>query len=281
MSRFLLLLTAVSISVGCGSNPDQKGASNLQPPPNLGEANVVPFAPAPPPAVAVFDDANAIVVDPKDLGIGIDLGKRYPTQTIETTGMISEIDAVSANASSVGIANGEMELLCAVLEPQVWARLAPGQIVTLHGAKATIPGTLYSFAWKVVKADPNPCPIVNSKKMAEDFEFDATAAFEKYNEKWFYLTGKVTGVTMEEFDNSTMTMEGSSLWTVEVPMNHSFGDIVKTLKIGQSTTVLCRYESFDFKPSDRKLSVMGRPITTTFPVPGVTYGGVSPVEPSR
>lgn len=223
--------------------------------------------------VANFDDANAIVVDYKELGTGLTLDDKYPTQTIEITGTIAGVDAISATTTSVTFHGADFTpLLCALQVPQAWARLAPGQTVTLHGTRGSIPGTLYSFVWKVMKADANPCPVLTSEKWTAEFELDPEAAHQKYNNKWFYLTGKVAGIANQEADNSTITMEGASGWTVELGINHSYREIVNAIKTGERTTALCKYESYDFQPSTRKLTMMGAPITVEFPVPGVSYG---------
>ncbi len=286
MMRILVLFAAVAIFEGCSSNTNQNANPASQPAPSLGGTSVAQHepvvnsspSPAPSPAstAPTIDDANAILVAIKDLGIGLDLGEKYPTQTLEITGTISSIDAISETASSITFPSEDFTpLICAIQEPQIWARLAPGQTVTLHGTKGTVPGTLYSFVWKVLKADVNPCPIISSKQLTEEFERDGEEAHKKRNSTWFYLTGKVSGITMQEFDNCTVTMEGAPGWTIELPINHTYVEIVKSIKTGDSIASLCQYESYDFKATDRKISMLGRPITETFPVPGVSYGPTS------
>lgn len=212
---------------------------------------------------------EVIVLTPEELGAAMEY--KYPTQTVEVAGTIHSIGYISPELSMIflNIARGRGGISsCVVQESQAWSRFAPGQEVTLRGRAAKV-SPYIGFAYQVVKAGPNPAPILKAEDFAGEFAKDDSIARAKYRDRSFYLIGKVVSFERKPDDESTVTLQGQPDLPMTLKMDDSFNLIGGSLAAGKIITAMCT-------PSvgwsyDSGLNMNAVAITVPMPVPNVVY----------
>lgn len=224
-------------------------------------------------------DPNVVVVDQKTVSSSLELIEKYPTKTVEFSGVIDTVGVFreSESMSAVFLKPQSVGTMCPIHEPQVWAKLAPGQAVTLRGKKFDD----MDFAWKVHKAEPNPCPALTSTSFAQEFEDSPAESHDKYNNKSFYLTGKVIAIEPWETHHFLIKLEGSRDWSIDLQVNMQYEVFVKQIKPEQTISALCTYTNGYFQPDVHTSSIDANPITIKFPVAGIEYRKSLPTADER
>lgn len=265
----VVLLTGCTV-VGCNS-----GNSSTVPTAGLPGSAKPGDAMTGRPAVPGTGDENVVVVDLKDLQLKFDLESKYGSQTIETSGAIDSLLPLEEGGTSILLKAGEglADLVaCPTAEASAWSRLGPGQSVTLQGKAG---GNLGGFNWSVVKAGPNPCPVITSREFAAEFDRDPETARTKYDGQYFYVTGKVVEAPQEGGESTGYILEGSKRWPVKLTSPDLLSDYKwPVVETGRDFTAHCQFKPllWDEWSLPEELELQGLAVTAPFPAAGVTYG---------
>lgn len=233
----------------------------------------VPFVIRPVDWEAVTQGIEVVSVSTAELK-GERFEDRYPTQVVQVRGTVAEIgnDLMGREFTSMRLlgAVGEAKLF-RVFEPQAFARVGPGQTVTLQGIKFDV-SPIEHFPFRILDAGTNPCPIISSLAISEEFANDSQLAHEKYYGQWFYLYGKVVDVRKEWDENVLVTLEGNPNWPVVSWVKKADVE-AGAIEVGKEFSMLAMYEPLEDLPSnEQRVELKGMPITVVFPTAGMTYG---------
>ncbi|MDB5341678.1 MAG: hypothetical protein JWP89_55 [Schlesneria sp.] len=231
----------------------------------------VPIVVRPVDWAAVTQGAQIVSVTPEELQGG-GLEERYPTPVVEVRGTVLSIDTdlMGPEFSSVRLQGpGGDAIPVRILERQAFARVGPGQVVTLQGKKVDV-SAIEHFPFRILDAGVNLCPVITSSQISEDFAKDPQLAHEKYYGQWFYLHGKVADIRKEWDENALVTLEGDSTWPVASWVKKAEA---AQIEVGREFSMLAKYEPIsELTVEEPKVELKGLPITVEFPAAGMTYG---------
>ncbi|HEY4262945.1 MAG TPA: hypothetical protein VGM98_22485, partial [Schlesneria sp.] len=215
--------------------------------------------------------AQVVSVTPEELQGGR-LEERYPTPVVEVRGTVLSIDSdlMGPEFSSVRLQGpGGDAIPVRILESQAFARVGPGQTVTLQGKKVEV-SAIEHFPFRILHAGVNLCPVISSSQISEDFAKDPQRAHEKYYGQSFYLHGKVADIRKEWDENALVTLEGDAAWPVASWVKKA--DATQ-IEVGREFAMLAKYEPIsELTVDELKVELKGLPITVEFPANGMTYG---------
>lgn len=288
----ILMIAVTGVVGGCSANPPPKpsseavtatasttttevaeGASK--------EASETPMAPAvPAPFVirpvdweTVTHGIEVVSVTPAELK-GKRLEDRYPTQVVQVRGAVAEIgnDLMGREFTSLRMQGAAGETTSfRVFEPQAFARVGPGQTVTLQGIKFDV-SPIEHFPFRILDAGTNPCPIISSLAISEDFANDSQLAHEKYYGQWFYVQGNVADIRKEWDENVLVTLESNPDWPIASWVKKADTEAT-AIAVGKTFSMLAKYEpTEDLTGQEQKVELKGSSITVAFPSVGMTYG---------
>lgn len=287
--RMMRILTVALLGyiVGCSSESTTKPSGESKPVVTSPTAQATagdPSGPAVAPVVSVpivvrpvdweveTQGAEVVPITPEELQRGR-LEERYPTPAIAVRGTVLSIDTdlMGPEFSSVRLQGpGGDAIPVRVLEHQAFARVAPGQIVTLQGKRIEV-SAIEHFPFRILDAGVNLCPVVSSTQISEDFGKDPQLAHEKYYGQWFYVYGKVKDIKKEWDENALVTLKGESTWPVASWVKKAEA---AEIEVGREFSMLAKYEPIDdLAVGAPKVELKGLPITVKFPAVGMTYGG--------
>jgi hypothetical protein len=291
MFRSGILLSVGFTLIGCGAQPPAQSPATTSPPVTTSSppakaasstATASSASATEPAAVTpVVSDPNVVILDLKENKPGYQLAEDYPTQTLEVTGTVADVLYAQGTDSLITLKTGSVtDMLCLVHESHMWARVGPGQTVTLHGKKEVNLG-LADIAWKVVKAGNNPCPVLTPPQLAGEFTDAPSESHSKYNLHAFYLTGKAVEIEPWQTHHFLVKLQTDSDWQIHLQIDTTNETLMKSVKAGQPIAALCRYDNGFFQADSKLIELTATPILVPFPIPGVTYAKSLPSQAER
>ncbi len=198
---------------------------------------------------------------------------QFQSATLEITDLVSRIE-VNHSAIICDIGPDVTDVFTFVIDAQdqqPWARIAPGQRVTLRGRHTP---TLGGFEWKIVDFGPNPAPIVTAPSLATEFIQGGVIAAQKYHKQTVYVTGEVVEKKKEEMSISYgISLKGEGRLNVLIHCPVIDDSLVNSIQVGQEIHAQGEVGTFTaFDPARNEVTLFfGKPISVPFPVKGVQY----------
>ncbi|MDB5387966.1 MAG: hypothetical protein JWM11_3612 [Planctomycetaceae bacterium] len=282
LSRNLLLL-AVLFLTGCGTRLESVHNSVLTDPNANSKVEVKKLptkAVAKPAAVEIPDrpkPEQVIVLTLPELGDALKADSqltKYQSSAIEVSLTVPQIDLSSAAITSHPSPKRKTEQITFAInsiDPQPWARIAPGQRVKLCGWDAKLLG---KYKWDVVEVGPNPAPIVTAQALAAEFLRDGVIAAQKYYDHPIYVTGKVLERIRDRKSKRTiLTLQGEGRMNVIVDYTLETDTFEEFAQAGNVMHLLAKvgvFNELNFSTGRVELFT-GMPITVPFPDKNINY----------
>jgi hypothetical protein len=173
---------------------------------------------------------------------------KYANQVVEISGVVMVLDQDYSGRPYVALSAPEkpyqVGTRCYTTDQQPWAKLAPGQKVTLKGRWPP----QGSFLWNhvalnncvVTGVGPNPAIKMSTQQLVKEFLADTGSAKRKYDDKWVILNGKVAGKRRDKNGVLIVDVQGEGDVKLACQFGKELEPLVKRVKAGEDLTVLCR-----------------------------------------
>ncbi len=196
----------------------------------------------------------------------------YPDQTLEVTGTIDSMSIAEDYFSLIELKTAKPNSLakCPTEEPEIWARCAHGQTVTLRGQVQRLDRFTQRVIWKVVNVQGSVPPVLTSVELAKEFTDHDSRASADYADQSFYLTGEIIST-----DRYTCILKSDGVTEVQVDLPEDSlvfpNPFLKSpdFQVGKTLTLLAKYDPLLHEPGAVNLD--GFQITRPFPIPGTQY----------
>jgi tRNA_anti-like len=165
---------------------------------------------------------------------------KYRGSAIELSGVVKLAGAGDQGRGTVILecAADPNGLIVSTKDPEVWAKVFPGQKVKLKGNYSE--GRLVLYDCDVVDKGENPVPTLAADKFAAEFVADEKAAAAKYRNKPLLIAGEVVGVKKGDGGAPTVQLKGEGNFRVDCVMVPYLGK-PEALQAGQQVKVLGRF----------------------------------------
>jgi hypothetical protein len=179
--------------------------------------------------------------------------KKYQDASIIISGTIVQVGADATDRGMISL-NAEAQkaypwVTClAPGEFEPWARYSPGQTIKLRGQYPTgdvsVPVVIRCT---VVEAGPNPAITMTAAKFADELGAGPKAVTEKYEGKYFYVTGEVDAVEKGMNGGATVYLKGNGKDRVPLAFAPVGGTKYEKYKVGSMVKVFAKFDGFNFK----------------------------------
>jgi len=166
--------------------------------------------------------------------------KKFAGTIWEVSGVVSSMGNMIDGTSYVSLETVEYDafgVLCITVDERPWARLCPGQQVTLRGKWPDNPYVPTLTETTIVSAGPSPAKRITAEQLTAEYAQDPETASEKY-EGYHRIVGKLLDKQRDEIGTASLLLDGGQNARIKCGFLVHNAEQVQPLKIGDQVELL-------------------------------------------
>lgn len=166
--------------------------------------------------------------------------KNFDGTIWQVSGVVSSMGNMVDGSSYVSLETVEDDpfgVLCITVDKRPWARLCPGQQVTLRGKWPDGPHVPTLVETTIVGAGPSPAKRITAEQLTAEYVQDLETASEKY-EGYHRIVGKLLDKQRDEIDTASLLLDGGQNVRIKCGFSVHNAEQVQPLKIGDQVELL-------------------------------------------